>query len=61
MSNENPLRNEIVTEEKKTKKKKDSASTLGKSKTLLATPYGLWMEGFIIIPVILVLYYGLTD
>ncbi len=61
MSNENPLRNEIVTEEKKTKKKKDSASTLGKSKTLLATPYGLWMAAFIIIPLILVLYYGLTD
>ncbi|MBE5962412.1 MAG: ABC transporter permease [Lachnospiraceae bacterium] len=59
MNNENPLRNEIVTQDKKAKKKNVPASA--KNKTLLATPYGLWMAAFIIIPLILVLYYGLTD
>lgn len=31
------------------------------SKKLLAGPYLLWMGGFIIIPLILIIYYGLTD
>ncbi len=28
---------------------------------LLATPYGIWMAGFIIIPLFMVIYYGLTE
>lgn len=28
---------------------------------LLATPYGIWMAGFIIIPLLMVIYYGLTS
>ena len=31
------------------------------SKKLLAGPYLLWMAGFIIIPLALIVYYGLTD
>lgn len=31
------------------------------SKKLLAGPYLIWMAGFIIIPLILIVYYGLTD
>ena len=34
---------------------------MNNSKRLLAGPYLLWMTGFIIIPLILILYYGLTD
>ena len=31
------------------------------SKKLLSGPYLLWMIGFTIIPLVLILYYGLTD
>ena len=31
------------------------------SKKLLSGPYLVWMAGFIVIPLILILYYGLTD
>ena len=31
------------------------------SKKLLAGPYLLWMAGFIIIPLALIVYYGVTD
>lgn len=31
------------------------------SKKLLAGPYLLWMAGFIVIPLLLIVYYGLTD
>lgn len=31
------------------------------SKKLLAGPYLLWMVGFIVIPLLLIVYYGLTD
>ena len=31
------------------------------SKKILAAPYLLWMAGFIIIPLALIVYYGLTD
>lgn len=31
------------------------------SKKLLAGPYLVWMAGFIIIPLALIVYYGLTD
>ena len=31
------------------------------SKKILAAPYLLWMTGFIIIPLALIVYYGLTD
>ncbi|KIR03142.1 Spermidine Putrescine ABC transporter permease component PotB [Lachnospiraceae bacterium TWA4] len=31
------------------------------SKKLLATPYLIWMAGFIIIPLLLIVYYGMTD
>ena len=31
------------------------------SKKMLAGPYLLWMAGFIVIPLLLILYYGLTD
>ena len=31
------------------------------SKKLLAAPYLVWMTGFIIIPLALIVYYGLTD
>ena len=31
------------------------------SKKLLSGPYLIWMAGFTVIPLILILYYGLTD
>ena len=31
------------------------------SKKLLAAPYLIWMAGFILIPLGLIIYYGLTD
>ena len=31
-----------------------------KNTFLLSTPYGLWMLGFTIIPLLMILYYGLT-
>ena len=31
------------------------------SKKLLAGPYLLWMVGFIVIPLLLIVYYGMTD
>lgn len=32
-----------------------------KNTVLLSTPYGLWMAGFTIIPLLMVVYYGLTS
>ena len=34
---------------------------LSLGKKLLAGPYLVWMTGFIIIPLVLIVYYGLTD
>ena len=31
------------------------------SKKILAAPYLIWMTGFIVIPLALIVYYGLTD
>ena len=47
----------------KSEKDRDHAPKIGKSNhmKLLSFPYILWMTGFIIIPLLMILYYGLSD
>ncbi|MCD8222369.1 MAG: ABC transporter permease [Clostridiales bacterium] len=42
-------------------RRRSTLTNKGIGKKLLAGPYLIWMVGFIIIPLFLILYYGLTD